>query len=437
MERVRITKRVLESTVATSGDRTVWDSELVGFGVRVRASGRKAYVVQHRLGKGRAARQRKFTLGTFPELTPDQARADARQLIARLHREPEAFETESKRADVTKTTTVRDLADRWYRTDGRFSRIKGPTYGQLRKPENMAIDWCRIERHVLPLIGDRAVAELNRRDIQKLHDDIAAGVTAGPGKAKGRGCRTVTGGPGTAAKTVQILSTILSFAVREEVIESNPAFGIRKAPTRKLNRFLSKLEIDALREALRDDEDRVSPNHGVAVIRLLLLTGCRKGEIEGLRWREVDLRGGYLRFEATKTGARAMPLSQPAVDVLSALPRSRNEWVFPASRGDGPFVGTKATWRRVAPAAGLSDVRLHDLRHTFASIGAAEGLSLPMIGALLGHRQPSTTARYAHLTDVPVRQAAALVAGRIETETQSASEETLLGTPPKRCWSSG
>lgn len=410
MERVRITKRVLEAAKPERSDRTLWDTDLIGFGVRIRASGRKAYVVQHRIGKGRGARQRKFTLGTFPELTPDQARTDARQLIAKLHREPEAFEVEEPAAaEAAETITVRELADRWYRTDGRFSRIKGATYGQLRKPENMAIDWGRIERHVLPLIGDCLVAELSRRDVQTMHDDIAAGATAGPRNTEGRGCRYVKGGPGTAAKTVQILSTILSFAVREEIIETNPAFGVRKVPTRKLNRFLSEAEIASLRDALVHEEARLSPNHGVAVIRLLLLTGCRKGEIECLRWDEVDLRGGFLRFEATKTGARTMPLSQPAIDVLSSLPKLSREYVFPASHGDGPFVGTKATWRRASKAASLTDVRLHDLRHTFASIGAAKGLSLPMIGALLGHRQPSTTARYAHLTDTPVRQAASVV----------------------------
>lgn len=411
MERVRITKRLLEGHPAEERDKTIWDSELIGFGVRVRASGRKTFVVQHRIGTGRGARQKKFTLGSFPEVTPDQARADARQIIAKLHRQPELIvqEEEARKAATKRDVTVRELTERWYRTDARFSRIKGPTYGQPRKPENMAIDWGRLERHVLPLIGNRPVASLKRKDIQAMHDDIAAGVTAGPGKTSGRGCRHIKGGAGTAAKTVQILSTVLSFAVREEIIETNPAFGVRKVPTKKLNRFLSEPEIDALRVALANEEACQTPNHGVAIIRLLVLTGCRKGEIEGLKWNEVDLRGGFIRFEATKTGARTMPLSQPAIDVLSSLPKLSREHVFPASRGNGPFNGTKATWRRVSKAADLTDVRLHDLRHTFASIGAAKGLSLPLIGALLGHRQPSTTARYAHLTDTPVRQAAHVV----------------------------
>ncbi len=411
MERVRISRRFLANYAPEGRDRTIWDSQLVGFGVRVRSSGRKTFVVQHRIGTGRSARQKKFTLGSFPEVTPEQARADARQIIAKMHRQPELIVQEEveKKSATKREVTIRELCERWYETDGRFSRIKGPTYGQLRKPENMAIDWGRLERHVLPLIGSRPVVGLKRKDIQAMHDDIAASVTAGPGKAGGRGCRYIKGGAGTAAKTVQILSTVLSFAVREEIIETNPAFGVRKVPTKKLNRFLSEGEIVALRQALADEEARQSPNHGVAIIRLLVLTGCRKGEIEGLKWTEVDLRGGFIRFEATKTGARTMPLSEPAIEVLSRLPRFSSQYVFPSSRGGGPFVGTKATWRRVSAAANLQDVRIHDLRHTFASIGAAKGLSLPMIGALLGHRQPSTTARYAHLTDAPVRQAAATV----------------------------
>src|SRR5262249_30359019 len=149
-------------------------------------------------------------------------------------------------------------------------------------------------------------------------------------------------------------------------------------------------------------------------IKLLLLTGCRKGEIIGLEWRHVDFERSCLRLPDSKTGAKVIPLNGAAMAILEGLPRvGGNPHVIPGIRADtaGPAVGQ--AWQRVRKAAGLSDVRLHDLRHSFASVAVGGGASLPLIGGLLGHKHAATTARYAHLSDDPLRQVTDMVGQRI------------------------
>ena len=145
----------------------------------------------------------------------------------------------------------------------------------------------------------------------------------------------------------------------------------------------------------------------MAIIRLLALTGARRNEIESLKWSEVELVRNILRLEDSKTGAKVIPLAPAAKSILAEAPHIEGSpYVFPAASGEGHYQGIGKVWRAVRKAAKLEDVRLHDLRHTFASYGAAGGLSLPIIGKLLGHSQAATTQRYAHLADDPVQQAA-------------------------------
>jgi len=185
--------------------------------------------------------------------------------------------------------------------------------------------------------------------------------------------------------------------------------GVKLAPSQKRRRYLSAAEIRQLGQAL--DTPAPSPTAGKAatIIRLLILTGARRGEIEALKWPEVDFEFGMLRLESSKTGAKIIPLAGAAIDLLAAEREWANgnaKWVFPAVRSDGHFDGLSKEWRRIRKAAGIGDVRIHDLRHTFASVGASGGIGLPLIGGILGHRQASTTQRYAHLADTPLRRAA-------------------------------
>lgn len=226
-------------------------------------------------------------------------------------------------------------------------------------------------------------------------------------KTKKRGIAKVTGGEGTASKTVRILSTILGFAVREDIILLNPASGVRVTPSRQVQRFLTKEEQQRLEDVLQRLETQSTYEIGCAVIRLLMLTGCRKGEIESLEWSEIDFQRGFIAFSKSKTGAKIIPVSKAALKIIKNIPRLKSsKYVFWSSRIDGHYVGVPKVWSHIRKEAQIGDVRIHDLRHNFASIAASNGLSLPIIGALLGHTQPSTTARYAHLTESSLQQAA-------------------------------
>jgi integrase len=225
-------------------------------------------------------------------------------------------------------------------------------------------------------------------------------------KTGARGRAIVRGGKGTATRTVGLLGGIFSFAVESGWITENPVRGVKRFRDRRNERFLDGNELQKLGAALIAAEAAGENPYAIAIIRLLILTGARRGEIESLRWPEVDWQYSYLRLADSKTGQKLVMLNGAAIDVLQAVPRQNaSDFVFPASRSDGFYEGTPKVWRRIREDAGLSDVRLHDFRHSFASIAVSGGASLPVIGALLGHTDNATTARYAHLTNDPVREA--------------------------------
>jgi integrase len=245
--------------------------------------------------------------------------------------------------------------------------------------------------------------------------EIAAGKTAKTIKGSTRGVSRFKGGPGAATRTVGLLQGIFSFAESRAIVATNPTRGVRRFSDKKRERFLSPKELSKLGEALSEKAAAgVNPN-GLNIIRLLCLTGARRGEIEALCWHEIDLDRGLVRLRDSKTGAKVFPLAPAALSLLSKLKaqRSSDTWVFPATTGEGHFAGTGKIWSAVRKTANLEDVRLHDLRHTFASFGASAGYGLPVIGAILGHSQASTTARYAHLADDPVSEAASRIGNEI------------------------
>jgi integrase len=188
-----------------------------------------------------------------------------------------------------------------------------------------------------------------------------------------------------------------------------------------MERFLSEEEIARLALALEAEGVKTGNPYPSAVIKLLLLTGARRGEITGLQWQNVDFERKYLRLPDSKTGAKVVFLNEPALEVIRSLPRLSNIHVIPGTRDGAAFVGIDKIWVRVRAAAGLRNVRLHDLRHSFASIAVADGFSLPVIGALLGHKHPTTTARYAHLAADPLRAANDAVGAKIATALQTGS----------------
>jgi integrase len=225
---------------------------------------------------------------------------------------------------------------------------------------------------------------------------------------------TATGGKGAAAQCVALASSIYAFAIGRGLCADNPARGVKKAPVRKVERFLFEAEIARLAEALNAEAEQSGNPYPPAAIKLLLLTGCRKSEIVNLRWEHVDFERECLRLPDSKTGAKVVYLSARARALLQELSRNADaSRVIPAMRAEAAEPSIDKVWGRVRKAARNADVRLHDLRHSFASVGAAGGLSLPIIGALLGHKHAATTARYAHLSADPLRAANDAVGARI------------------------
>jgi integrase len=397
----KITKRVVDllRPDAAGHDLFKWDAgdgALKGFGVRVKRSGVKSYFVQYRNSEGRT---RRLVLGRVGELTPDQARglAGDRLKQVRLGGDPSA-ERHAARASIT----VAELCD-LYLADAK-ARIKAST---------LVMDRSRIECHVKPLIGRGAAAALTRRDIERFQAEVAAGKTAKPRKQRGRSGET-TGGRAVAARTVGMLGAILEFAKRHGTIADNPARGIRRFPDNKVRRFLNVDDLAALGRVMRDAEDEGENRTGIAAIRALLLTGCRRNEILALPWAWLDAKARCIRLEDSKSGAQLRPIGATAAKHLAAQRRQDGcPWVFKADSGEGHFVGLPRVLGRLCGKAGLDNVTIHTLRHSFAAMAAELGFSELTIAGLLGHSVPGVTARYAHVPDSALVAAADRVSARM------------------------
>lgn len=402
----RITKRTVD---ALRPGEVVWDNGIRGFGVRRRSTEAKFYLVKYRF----AGRQRWFTIGQHgAPWTAEQARNEAKRLLGEVAggRDPAEANAEAKR-----DLTVAELCD-LYVAEG--CATKSPT--------TLASDRGRIERHIKPLLGRKLARSVTRGDIERFMIQVVAGKTAIDVKTGPHGRAIVKGGKGTAAKAVSLLGAIFSFAVHRGLRLDNPAHGIRTHKSRKLERFLSSVELARLGEAVAIAEEKGENPSALAAIRLLALTGCRRGEVLSLRWQDVDFEGHCLRLPQSKTGAKVIPIGAAALQLLGSLPRLvGNKYVLPGARRGGHFTGLPKVWSRVRDRAGLADVRIHDLRHSFASVGAAGGDSLLIIGRLLGHTQAATTQRYSHLSDDPLKAAADRIAGQIASAMQGAPKEAV------------
>lgn len=380
-----------------SGERVVLDSEVPGFGVRVMPSGLRSYFVRYRVGGGRKARTQRATIGRHPQMTPERARQAARDVLAKARIGNDPVEDKNRRnASSLLSTAVHE----WL--DGPGLRTRR---GRVKSAASYACDRARMINHVIPLLGAVRLCDLGRRHVETLRDAVAEGRTgSGRQRTRPRGIRHVKGGEAVASRTVAGLSTFLGWAVEVGMIERNVALGVHKPVDRQCERFLDEAEIAALWSSF-DEWDARRPR-AVAILRLLLLTGCRFNEIASLKWAEADLAFSMLRLPRTKTGSRTIFLSAAAVELLRRLPREvGSEWVFPATRGSGSYKGVRKVWPAILRAARLEGVRIHDLRHTFASTAVGRGVSLEVLSKLLGHREIRTTARYAHLADAAVRQA--------------------------------
>jgi integrase len=397
----RLTKRAVDAATATTGAIIIWDDNVKGFGLRVAAGGTKSYILSYRAGRGRHAPQHRITIGRHGSpWTPEMARREALRLLGDVAKGGNP--ADARRAEA-RIMTLADLCALYLAEGARH-----------KKPATVRADHARIRNHILPVLGRLRIDQITRADVERMVRDVTAGRTAAPTpKRQGRG-RLAQGGQGTAGQALAVLGAVMSFAIARGLLDDNPARGVKKLPIRKMERFLSDAEIARLADALDRETARSTDPYPAAAIRLLLFTGCRRSEILGLHWEWVDFEHAIIVLPHSKTGRRPVYLNAPALDVLVNLPRQQgNLHVICGHTEGGAYVGLHKVWRRVCETAQLSGVRMHDLRHSFASIGASAGMGLPIVGKLLGHAQPATTARYAHLADDPARRAAEAIGSRI------------------------
>ena len=378
----------------------IWDAGVKGFGLRISRGGAKSFVLDYRV----AGHQRRITIGSYPDWSVAAAReaAKAMKRDVDLGRDPMA-----ERHEARNTPTIADLWDRY--------RIEHLPTKAARSQRDETMMWEQI---VLPRFGKLKVVAISHEDIDALHRDIT----------------TIRRTPIRANRTVEVLRKAFNLSIRWKWRSDNPASGVRRNPEDRRNRYLNKVEIAALVRALERHSELVSAN----AIKLLMLTGARRGEVLGATWAMFDLENGIWTKPSAHTKQRKLhrvPLSGQAIRLLIEMKKTaKSPYIFPGVDGK-PLTDIKRTWISVCKEAGLVEkvekkscngniardrsvkpimvevpnIRLHDLRHSFASILVSAGASLPLIGQMLGHTQPQTTARYAHLYDDPLREAAEMV----------------------------
>ncbi len=427
----KLTKRTVEEITPVEHTTVVYDAELVGFGVRVTPSGSKAWIVEFRPNAGgRKVPTQRMTLGKISTLTADEARTAARRILAtvRLGGDP-AGERRANRG----TPTVREFVDR-YLAEEAVPKLKPGTVANYR---------IYFRRHVTPEIGPTKINAVSSAAVAKLHRKIGATK------------------PVTANRIVEAISSLYRYAVTAGVVPKgfNPTEGISAFRESKRERFLTTEELQRLGDALREAETVGLPwnvevtnsakhlpkpekrkvvfsSYVTGAIRLLLFTGCRLREILHLEWSFIDLERGMLFLPDSKTGRRAVVLNAPALTVLNGLTQI-GKYVILGDDPCKPRSDLNRPWRRITAHARLEGLRLHDLRHSFASVGAAGGLGLPIIGKLLGHTSPTTTARYAHIDNDPLRRASerigATIAAALGEITTPDADVVQLVSKSKAC----
>jgi integrase len=398
---LRITKRTVDRLSAHNRDVVVWDAEIKGFGVRCRASGAKHYVLKMRVG----GRQRWLTIGRHGSpWTPDKARSEALRLLGLKSggKDPASDRDRQKGA-----ITIAELGSRFL-----------TEYVPQHCKTNTAYEYRRaVELFIIPALGRHRISDVLRADVAAFHHDL-----------RDR--------PYQANRALGVLSKMLNLAEEWGLRPdgSNPCRHVKKYREVKRERYLTAEELRRLGAVLSDAQaNRTEIPFTLAAIGLLILTGARLMEILTLRWEHVDLDGGVLRLADSKTGAKLIYLNDAAKGLLRTMPRKQgNPHVIPGHKPGAHLVELQKAWRRIRAKANLDDVRIHDLRHSFASVAVGAGMSLPLIGKLLGHTQPATTARYAHLAVDPMKAASELVGSEIMAAMipHAATPKRIKGSRP-------
>ena len=396
---MKLTKVSVEKLEATGKRYNQFDDDLKGFAVRVGSGGDKAFYYVYRAGKGRGAPLKWLRLGTYPTITVEQARqlAKSKAAAVALGEDPATAVQEEKAA-----LTIAEALDGF-----------DQEYVTKLKPSTIAFYRHTVEYHLKPKLGRARTKALGYSDIAKFHTSLK-------------------NTPYMANRCIAVLSVFLNWCEKYGYRErhSNPCKEITLYREQKRQDFMSAEILSVLGDALARMEaiwherqasrtrgngeqvDTITPQ-AAAAIRLLMFTGARLGEILSLKWDYIDFDQGIARLPDSKTGFKVLQLPAPALAVLESLPEM-SEWVLPANSRTGHMVNLKTPWGNLLKFAQLTGWRLHDLRHSFASVMVNSGASLPIIGKILGHTQVNTTQRYAHLEQNPARKAAEDAAAKIE-----------------------
>lgn len=366
----KITKRSVDAAAPTDKEFFLWDDELKGFGLRVYPSGRKMYLAQFRAG----GRLRRVNIGIHGALTPELARTEAMKHLSdvRLGGDP-ATDRDKRKA----SSALKEFGQRFLKEHVAV-HCKPSTYGEYKRS---------VELFINPKLGSHRIIDVTRADVVNLHQSM----------------KTT---PYQANRTLGVLSVMFTVAhtwgVRSDGV--NPCWKVKRYKEVKRERYLTPAELARLGQVLRESD---AEPEAANCIRLLLLTGCRLGEIQTLKWDYIDFRAGVLRLPDSKTGAKIVPIGQAVINVLKEIPKLKDNPYVITGRVEGQYLtDIQKPWRRIRKRAGLDGLRIHDLRHSFASDALQLGQDLTMIGRLLGHTQVQTTARYAHLKTDPIRAAA-------------------------------
>lgn len=407
-----------------------YDTSLKGFGLKVMPTGARSWIIEYRPGAGgRGVSKKRIKIGAYATHTPEQARELASQTLARvtLGSDPAA-----SRSDERKGQAVAEVADRWLAEHVLIKR-KPKTYDEYK---------LAVEKYIKPVLGGMKFSLVAPPDVSRMQATIIRGKSS-----KGNGGRTM------ANRALAALSAMYGWGQDQELVPDgfNPVKRIERFKENQIERFLTSEEIAALASALTDAETIGLPyevdetkakvkhapkpenrrtvygEHAIAAIRLYLFTGCRRSEILNLMWADVDLERGILFLPDSKSGKKAVILSPQAEAILLNLTRIGRYVIAGENAGtadEKPRADLDKPWKAVTKRAGLHKLRLHDLRHTYASIGAGGGQGLPIIGKLLGHKNMATTARYAHLDTDPMRRVAGFIGGEIDRAIGGANGKT-------------
>lgn len=407
---VKLTKRTVDAAQPGEKDVFLFDEDLIGFGLKITPTGRKVYLVQYRFQESK----KRVMIGVHGSpWTPDQAREEARRLLGLVSA---GHDPAASKAQAKTIPTIEELCDIYLREGTR-----------IKKPSTVSVEHGHVERHIKPLMGRKRADQVTQADVQRCMHAVADGETAVDERTGFRGRAIVSGGKVTANRVVALLGSIFSFAISREIRTDNPAHGIKKFREQRRERFLSGEEIARLGETLRIMEREGTNRVAIAAMRLLLLTGMRRGEVLNLQWSHVDFERACLRLPDSKTGQKSVHLGAAALELLADLPRVQgNPFCFPGAVEGQPLVGLTKIWARIRERADIMDIRIHDTRHAFASIGVMGGMGLPVVGALLGHSQAATTQRYAHLSADPLKMAADQISSKIAAALRGENQADVV-----------